>query len=389
MGKNFEHVVLNAAAVDELFECQLRDWEQARNNYAALKDVKVKTLWIRKGNQANAGAGKAEIMDKIVPTGKTEIKQNSGIAVKVQFNPARIVSSGAKVDPKTIKERKCFLCAANRPLVQKGIGFHGVATDYCVLVNPFPIFPRHLTIPCTTHSRQEMDSTRLDDMMSLAKILKNFVLFYNGPKCGASAPDHFHFQAGSKGFLPLEAKLKYFRTKELLKRGAYNKTEDDFRPSDNFVRVSLIENYINGSFLIEAGSKKLGIAAAAKIYGAFSQITGKGDPNFDPALVKSMESNVYRDGEWEPMLNMLCWYDSGTWYIVIFARAKHRPSCYDSEGDANILLSPASVDMGGVFITPLEKDFNKIKAADIEKILDEVAVTKDVELKIINGILKK
>jgi hypothetical protein len=368
MGKNFEHVMLNAAAVDELFESQLKEWEQARINYAALKEVKVKTLWIRKSDQA---------------------KQNPGIAVKVQFNPARIVSSGAKVDSKTIQERKCFLCAANRPVVQKGIGFHGVATDYTVLVNPFPIFPRHLTIPCTTHSRQEIDSTRLDDMMSLAKVLKNFVLFYNGPKCGASAPDHFHFQAGSKGFLPLEAKLRNFRTKEILKRGVYNKKEDELKPSDNFLRLSLIENYINGAFLIEAGNKKLATAAYAKIYAAFSRITGKGDPNFDPAIVKNIESKVFRDGDWEPMLNILCWYDTGTWYIATFARSKHRPSCYDAEGDANILLSPASVDMGGVFITPLEKDFNKIKAADIEKILDEIAVTKEVEQKIVEGILCK
>src|SRR5574344_1107500 len=222
MGKNFENVVLNMAAVDELFESQLQEWEQARNNYAALKSVKVKTLWIRKGELAN-------------------LKQNPGIAVKVQFNPARIVSSGAKVDAKSITERKCFLCAANRPEVQKGINFHGVATDYSVLVNPFPIFPRHLTIPCTTHSRQEMDSTRLDDMMSLAKILKNYVLFYNGPKCGASAPDHFHFQAGSKGFLPLEAKLKNFRTKEILRRGVYNKKEDELKPRENFLRLSGME----------------------------------------------------------------------------------------------------------------------------------------------------
>ena len=389
MGKNFEHVVLNAAAVDELFESQLNERELARKNYDALKDVKIKTLWIRKSEQANFGAGRVEAVGKTGLTGKAETKQNPGIAVKVQFNPARIVSSGAKVDPKTIQERKCFLCAANRPAVQKGIGFHGVATDYTVLVNPFPIFPRHLTIPCTVHSRQEIDSTRLDDMMSLAKVLKDFVLFYNGPKCGASAPDHFHFQAGSKGFLPLEAKLKNFRTKEILKRGVYNKKEDELKPSDNFLRLSLIENYINGAFLIEAGNKKLATAACAKIYAAFSRIEGKGDPSFDPAIVKNIESKVFRDGEWEPMFNILCWYDTGTWYIVTFARGRHRPSCYDAEGDANILLSPASVDMGGVFITPLEKDFNKIKAADIEKILDEVAVTRDVEQKIIEGILCK
>lgn len=362
---DYDNVVLNSAAVDNLFETQLHDWEQARNNYLALKNVKVKSVRIRVGN----GDGKEK-----------------GFPMKVQFNPARIVSSAAKVDSKSIKERKCFLCAENRPEVQRGINYHGVMTDYTVLVNPFPIFPMHLTIPCTAHSRQQLDSSRLNDMMSLAKILKKYVLFYNGPRCGASAPDHFHFQAGSKGFLPLEARLGEFTTKEIFKRGEYSGNMSSVVPSDNFIRVSLIDKYVNGAFLVEAAGKKSAIAAVGKIYSAFSSIMGVGKSNFDPAKVESLEGKVYREGEWEPMMNVLCWYEDGTWYLVVFTRSKHRPSCYSAEGEENILISPASVDMGGVFITPLEKDFRKIGAKDIENILDEISVSKDIENQIVSKL---
>ena len=112
-----------------------------------------------------------------------------GITVRVQFNPARIQSSAAKVDEKSISERKCFLCEAHLPAEQKGLSF---GEDYMVLVNPFPIFPAHFTVPHLTHMDQRI-SGRINDFFALADLLNDFVIFYNGPKCGASAPDHFHF----------------------------------------------------------------------------------------------------------------------------------------------------------------------------------------------------
>ena len=153
---------------------QLADWETARNNYAALAGVQVRELNV------------------------------CGVRYKVQFNPARIVSSGAKVDAKSIQESKCFLCPANLPAQQKGIPFGG---HYQILVNPFPIFPRHLTIPDLNHTPQRIEG-RLEDMMELARQLTDFTIFYNGPRCGASAPDHAHFQAGNRGFMPTEADWK-------------------------------------------------------------------------------------------------------------------------------------------------------------------------------------
>ena len=156
--------------INNLLTEQLASWEMARNNYAALSGVQVKELDV------------------------------NGIPYKVQFNPARIVSSGAKVDAQSIKERKCFLCPANLPPAQKGIPFEG---HYNILVNPFPIFPRHLTIPEVAHVNQRI-AVRFKDMLALAQALTDYTIFYNGPKCGASAPDHAHFQAGNKGFMPIE-----------------------------------------------------------------------------------------------------------------------------------------------------------------------------------------
>ena len=143
--------------IHNLLTEQLVSWETARNNYAALSGVQVKELNV------------------------------NGILYKVQFNPARIVSSGAKVDAKSIKERKCFLCPANLPAEQKGIPFEG---HYNILVNPFPIFPRHLTIPETAHVNQRI-SPRFGDMLDLAQQLTDYTIFYNGPKCGASRPCTF------------------------------------------------------------------------------------------------------------------------------------------------------------------------------------------------------
>jgi ATP adenylyltransferase/5',5'''-P-1,P-4-tetraphosphate phosphorylase II len=160
--------------VQTLFEQQTTHWETARKNYEALRQVQVRICTV------------------------------NGYTYKVQFNPARIISSGAKVDAASIQQRACFLCAANLPAEQQGVSF---GTEYTILVNPFPIFPKHLTIPVNNHIDQ-LIAGRLGDMLDLTKALSDYILFYNGPKCGASAPDHLHFQAGNKGFLPIEAEVK-------------------------------------------------------------------------------------------------------------------------------------------------------------------------------------
>ena len=302
--------------VEKLIEQQLVVWQTPRDNYAALQNVEVKEFKVKRST------------------------------IKVQFNPARIVSSAAKVDNKSLKERKCFLCAANRPEVQEGIAW---GENYTILINPFPIFPKHLTIPCNDHIDQRILS-RIGDMMAIAKDLPGFTLFYNGPKCGASAPDHMHFQAGNRGFLGFETDYLKADKKEVV--------------SNAGATLSLLSGLANAAFLIET----VEIDAATELF---------------VTLYNALE---IPEGEEEPMLNILCWSEEGKWKVAVFPRRKHRPACYSAEGDANILISPASVDMGGVFITPLEKDFKKITADDLEQILDEVCLDQSGVEKILNNL---
>lgn len=301
----------NSENLTELFREQLDSWEQARANYEALDRVASKELLV------------------------------DGFPFKVQFNPARIVSSSAKVDAKSIQERRCFLCKENRPVVQKGLEYindSDTTNPYTVLINPFPIFPKHLTIPLLKHQDQLIDG-HFDAMLNLAEALPDYTLFYNGPKCGASAPDHFHFQAGNKGFMPVEKEMDKL-DKETILRSVSSVLYE-------------VKSGINGMLILKSGSKKESLEIFGKIYNVLD----------------------VKEGESEPMLNILCWFAEGIWNTVFYIRSKHRPSQYFAEGDANILLSPASVDLGGVFITPLEKDFIKISATDIKDILREVCIS--------------
>lgn len=309
---------VTSADAKNLLSEQLREWEQARLNYEALANVESKDFSF------------------------------DGFVIQVQFNPARIQSSAAKVDAKSIQERKCFLCPANLPVVQKGIPFEDT---YQILVNPFPIFPQHFTIPTYQHVDQ-LILNRYEDMLSLAKTLDEYTFFYNGPKCGASAPDHVHFQAGSKGFLPIEKDI------ENIDKEVVFETDD--------LAVYAFKNYLRNGLLIEAQNKKQAVDFFNKLYSLLE----------------------IKEGEKEPMMNIISWFKDDKWFSCIFPREKHRPACFFAERDENILISPASVDLGGVFITPLEKDFNKITSEDIRLILKEVSISDDKMLSLIKSLSK-
>lgn len=303
--------------VDLLIDNQLASWSVASENYRALRNVRIKELKV--GN----------------------------LLYKVQFNPARILSSAAKVDKASLQVRKCFLCAENRPAEQEGILFGG---HYEILINPYPIFPRHLTIPEEKHTPQRIIS-RFGDMLDLADYLQGFTLFYNGPKCGASAPDHAHFQAGNSGFMPIENEWRKYSKKLIGIEGSI---------------LWHVDTMPCPFLVIESNSK----VDAEHLFGLYYQ---------------SLE---LKEAEEEPMMNVLAMKNGKSWIVLLFPRKKHRPDCYFSKGENNILISPASVDMGGVFITPLEKDFDKIQASDIEKIIREVCLSAnelhEVEEKIKN-----
>jgi hypothetical protein len=315
-----------AREVESLIERQLREWETARSNYAALRNVREKQIDV------------------------------DGERYRAQFNPARIVSSAAKVDAATLKKRPCFLCAGNRPAEQEALQYG----NYDILVNPFPIFPRHLTIADRSHKPQGIEN-RVDDMLDLARQLPDYTIFYNGPRCGASAPDHAHFQAGCRGFMPIEESHKRMSSR-LLASTPQAKAEllSDLRSpiritSTNFDEAKAMFNRIlfgKGHTAPEEG--KLPIA--------------------ENGLPLPENGLPVPEGEYEPMVNILCNYTDGEWSILIFPRAKHRPSCYYAEGEANLLCSPASVDMGGAFIIPRESDFEKIDAGWIRQMLGEVCM---------------
>ena len=290
--------------MNAFFESQLAEWEFARRNFEALRRIETKTFDL------------------------------DGFLIRVQFNPARIVSSAAKVDAASVVARKCFLCSENQPPEQRGLPW---GDGYRVLVNPYPIFARHFTIPAAEHVPQSI-ADRYGDMLALARCFDREVVFYNGPRCGASAPDHAHFQAVGKGAMPLEAEVGRFATEKVLEASG--------------AAAYAIRDYLRGGFVIRSADASAAAACFGKLYEALEVL---------PA-------------DAEPMMIVLTWYDSDGWTSCVFPRTKHRPACFYGEGATDLLVSPASVDLAGVMIVPRKDDFVKITAENIRAIFNEVCI---------------
>jgi ATP adenylyltransferase/5',5'''-P-1,P-4-tetraphosphate phosphorylase II len=298
---------------------QVRDWPLANGNFKGLEKVKEKEFSF------------------------------DGFKMKVQFNPERIRSSAAKVDQKSIENRDCFLCLDKLPPEQGGIA---QGKDFVILVNPFPIIPQHFTILKVDHVDQSfMDN--LEGMLSLAKDMEGYTFFYNGPKCGASAPDHMHFQAGSNGFMPVEA--EYFSMKK----------QAELLLKSNETEVRAFHHYLRKMISVESTKAKELVKIVNDFYESFS---------------------ILQPEEKEPMLNVICFYTGEKYIMHLFPRKLHRPTQYFAEGEDQILISPASVDFGGVFITPRQEDFEKITADDIEDIFNQVCVDDKVFSKLCEKI---
>jgi len=295
--------------VEALFEDQLQNWDLARANYLGLQKAVTKSLPF---------SPHAEL--------------------RVQFNPERIYSTSAKVDSKSISERPCFLCPAHLPGQQKAIPF---GEDYLVLVNPFPIFTRHLTIPIKQHSPQQLKG-RFQDMLRLAKELDNFVVFYNGPRCGASAPDHFHFQAGNKGFMPIE---QDFETP--LKTLLFEENGSTIHSMDSYLRQVLVFSGADTNWLETQLEKAIAVL-------------GRFEPEHQ-----------------EPMMNILASWNHDHWRVFLFPRKVHRPWQFFADGPEKIMLSPAAVDLGGVLIIPRQEDFDKLDLETSRDILGQVTLESE------------
>lgn len=331
--------------VGELFDSQFREWKLARDNYGQLDGVLVRTVSF------------------------------PGYDISVQFNPGRITSSAAKVDTRSIEARPCFLCEKNRPAEQRGVRY---GEDYIILINPFPIFRRHLTIVSQYHTPQRI-AGNFETMLRLTEALPEYVIFYNGPECGASAPDHLHFQAGNRGFLPIERDTdnpELCRKVAVIERTLLSGRVDAIDSDGLLPGLAVIASPELSGKMASQGTTELWL------WSSYNRgiMTLRGTDC--PALSQAFDSFLDRfallqPDRPEPMLNIVAYHTDGLWTVHIIPRRVHRPACYFAEGNERILLSPASVDIGGVFITPREEDFRKMTAADIHAILDEVCMGED------------
>lgn len=291
--------------VKQFFDQQLTLWPLAKLNFDTLKFVQSKSI----------NFGDFEVL--------------------VQFNPARIVSSGAKTDAKSISERKCFLCKKNRPSEQIRIDFGA----FELLINPFPIFSEHFTIPLKEHLPQQIKPF-FGDMLQLTKQLERYLIFYNGPNCGASAPDHMHFQAGTKNFLPLV--------------NDFNRLKDshtDLLISTDKMQLFQLKNYLRTVYCIESSDFESICDAFSKLYSHFES-----------------------DLQLEPMMNIVSTYQNNKWQVFVLPRKSFRPWQYNAPENEQLLISPATVEMCGVFITPLKDHFERVSKEDVISIFNQVSV---------------
>ena len=288
----------------ELFNDQLLNWKLARDNYDALSHAKTKKISF------------------------------DGFDIQIQFNQERIRSTCAAKPSREKSHSSCFLCKENLPEEQKGIPFE---KDFIILCNPYPVFPRHLTIANNKHIPQSI-AGNVPVMLRLAKILPDFVVFYNGPECGASAPTHLHFQAGPKQEFPL------YNDFSVLKNRFGTLSDASFSHFKSALQPLIIKDGLRIFCVLESD---------------------------DPDELFAFFDLQYNKGK-EPNVNVLVWFENGHWTICVFERKKHRPLQYYVEGEKQLLISPGAVEMAGLFVTPRLVDFEKITKQDLCDICEQV-----------------
>lgn len=301
-------------------------------------------------------------------THKLEI---NGLEITVQHNPERIRSSAAKTDKVSIQSRKCFLCKPNRPAEQRFLPFEGrKGRKYDILVNPYPIFPNHLVIARDTHVPQSIWH-RMTDMTDLARHYPDFTIFYNGPKCGASAPDHFHFQGCPRGLMPLEVDID----SELDKVQSSGSSKLDYITSVQEAKLYHYKQFTRGIFVLAARTSK----SLAKLF------------------YRLLDCLPMQEDDTEPMFNLLTWYRTrasqkisgvshgnfGEYRVVLVARTSHRSHHYFTDGPDHLTMSPGCADMAGMLIVPESEDYKKLDARLIREMLSEVSVSEAIERNII------
>lgn len=299
--------IMEDSSISRFFNRQLEVWTDARHRFRDLKHVETR-----------------QFSDQL----------------KLQWNPARIVSTGAKIDKKTLGERPCFLCDKNRPKEQMS---KQIDEKFHLLVNPFPILPVHFTIPARKHQPQ-LIYKNYGEMHRFISLHSDLMVFYNGPKCGASAPDHLHFQAGTNGILPLQTNWQRL-SRNLTDIISFNDEE----------KISVVRDFIVPAFVIISKSAESDEALFRRLYKAMPQ----------------------RGDETEPMMNIISWRKGEEFISVVIPREKHRPEAYFAEGDAQFVVSPGALDMSGLIITPREEDFRKLTEEKALSLLQECGVSEE------------
>ena len=299
--------IMEDSSISRFFNRQLEVWADARHRFRDLKHVETRQL-----------------SDQL----------------KLQWNPARIVSTGAKIDKKTLGERPCFLCDKNRPKEQMS---KQIDEKFHLLVNPFPILPVHFTIPARKHQPQ-LIYKNYGEMHRFISLHSDLMVFYNGPKCGASAPDHLHFQAGTNGILPLQTNWQ---------RLSRNLT--DVISLNDEEKIAVVRDFLVPAFVIISKSAESDEALFHRLYKAMPQ----------------------RGDETEPMMNIISWRKGEEFISVVIPREKHRPEAYFAEGCAQFVVSPGALDMSGLIITPREEDFRKLTEEKALSLLQECGVSED------------
>lgn len=308
-------------ATGNFIKSEIKEWSLANQNHQALEQVMSKRLYL------------------------------DGIQFNVQFNPARMVSTGAKLDKESIKKRPCFLCRENQPREQRAMK---LLDKYNLCVNPYPILPGHITLSYQEHTAQGIHDDFSEDIHHLLSILpEEYALFYNGPYCGASAPDHFHFQGVLKKDVPLIVQYHKLRAGcRILQNKEHLEESDNFGIFSYYEQnFCYIDKYICPLFALETTSPLIEL----DLKWAFSFFPKEQD-------------------EKEPKFNIFAWREKDKLIILLIPRSKHRPDNFFAEEDEKRLVSPGALDMAGILVTARPEDFERMDEQEVHNIIREVGL---------------
>jgi hypothetical protein len=302
--------------VAHLMDEQKALWPLLEQNYLALSNVKTKSFLFE------------------------------SFEIKAQFNPGRIISSSADVTKSAIEKRPCFLCQKNLPDEQIKLKIK----NFSILCNPYPIFPEHFTIAKAKHEPQSI-LENFEELLDISQMLGGkYTILYNGPECGASAPDHMHFQAVTKHIMPIEEQVK---DSEIIEKIVLDETT-----------ISFINDSLRRYILLSSSERNKLVSVFKWFYQVYGSLKNNGS---------------------EPMMNIICMFDGEEWRTIIFLRQTHRPKQYYALDKSKILLSPAVVDLGGLLIFPRENDFKKTQPEDIRDIFRQVVIDADTFKQLIDS----